>query len=267
MERDWDRKIRSAWLMALLLACCSAAAWGMDQGYREGVTESATWENVRLVWETAPWGKALMGFSGMILIVIVFCTANAGNAFRAGARAAFSKLPARTDPEGLTEIRDLPESGPMHRALKVGLVTGRGGLLISKSAVLAAWEAERTRFRHWPRVLVALGVLSLAMGLLSASQRVPIALDAWMNYQQLRVFDALKKQYDALNQAHALLNWGLTNCFVALLLFFVFDRVTQMMLDRSTLALVRYLGDAGEAEGAGFPKSPAEAVKAEQGGG
>ncbi|MCW8129819.1 MAG: hypothetical protein KIS92_05640 [Planctomycetota bacterium] len=240
-------------LASLWLACCACVLHAEDAFDYEA--EGSLSENVRLVWETERWGKALVGFSGGILAAIVFCTANAGNAYRCGSRAAFAKLPPRTNPEGLVEIRDRPESGPMHRALKVGLVAGRGGLLISKSAVLAAWETERGRYRHWPRVLIALGLVSLALGLLSASQLMPRAMQAWL------VGDRVG-QYTALDHAHALLNWGLTNCFVALLLFFIFDRITQMLVDRSTLALVRYLGDASDSDAGGFPQSPAEALKA-----
>lgn len=240
-----------ALLAALALTACAGA---MEGGYREGAVISS-WESVELVWAAWPWGKALFGFSGAILVAIFFCTANAGHALRTGAGAAFAKLPPRADAEGLAEIRDRAESGPLHRALKVGLVAGRGGLLISKSAVLAAWEAERARFRQWPRVLIALGLVSLALGVLAASQKIPLALDAW---KDRKPYD----QYDALNQAHALMNWGLTNCFVALLLYYVFDRATQMLLDRSTLALIRYLGDVGEPDAVGFPSSPAAALKA-----
>lgn len=248
------RSYSSILFASIVLAFCASSLRAMDEEFTYG-EEGNLSENVRLVWDTERWGKALVGFSGAILGAIVFCTVNAGNAYRSGARASFAKLPPRTNPEGLVEIRDRSESGPIHRALKVGLVAGRGGLLISKSAVLAAWETERNRFRQWPRVLIALGLVSLALGLLSASQLMPRAMQAWLMGDRVG-------QYTALDHAHALLNWGLTNCFVALLLFFIFERVTQVLLDRSTLALVRYLGDAGEADAVHFPQSPAEALKA-----
>jgi len=249
----------NAFSFRALLALClvGGAAAAAEASASSAGSGQRLLDNLVLVWDMPPWGPALIGFSAAILALIVLCTTNAGNAYRAGAPQALSKLPPNLEPEGLAELRDKPESGPLHRALKVGLVSGRGGLLISKSAVLAAWEAERERFKQWPRVLLAVGLISLALGLLSASNQLPRALDAW-------ILEHPDDQYVALNKAYALLTWGMTNCFVALLLFFLFERVTQGFLDRATLSLIRYLGQAGEADAVGFPRSPAEAAQRAQ---
>jgi len=240
-------------LLAVCWVCGVAAAAEASASYAGA--EQRLIDNLVLVWDTPTWGPTLIAFSAAILALIVLCTNNAGNAYRASNVQALRKLPPNLAPEGLSELHDKPETGPLHRALKVGLVGGRSGLLISKSAVLAAWAAERERFKAWPRVLLALGLLSLALGLFSATNQLPRALDAWIEIQP-------RMQYAALNEAYVLLTWGMTNCLVAQSLFFLFERVTQGYLDRATLALIRYLGQTGEVDV--LPRPPAATAPREQ---
>jgi len=262
--RFFYKPILARWTLALLLGTSlfapALAALEAQPSATPATSRVRIPAYVDLVLECDPWGYGLVGLSFGILAMIVFATAFAGRAYRSGSRNAFSQLPKRLDSEGLAELRDLPmQSGPalspVRRALRVGLVSGRGGLLLSKSAVLAAWDAEKLRFRFWPRMLLALGLVSLALGILSAGHQLPLALSIWQNQPHEPDSAAISK---ILYQAHALLTWGLTNCFISLVLFYVFDRLTQFFLDRSTVALLNYLGASPEGELASFSASPGE---------
>ncbi|GMV80320.1 MAG: hypothetical protein AMXMBFR7_15040 [Planctomycetota bacterium] len=215
-----------------------------------------------------PWGPLLLGLSFMILLLIIFCTRNAGEAFRSGNSQAFRGLPPGLDSDGLLDLRDRLETrgnalGALRRALRVGLVRGRGGLLISKSAVLAAWEAERATFRMWPRVMLAMGLTSLALAVLAAANQLPVVIRIWEAFSEIGQPPRGEAFWDPLRRAHALLTWGLTNAFISLLLYFVFDRITTMFLDRTTKALIRYLGAPAAEEGFGAPSiDPARRVPA-----
>ncbi len=221
-------------------------------------------QSAQLLVDASPWGQWLLVLTAIIAVIIVFCTLNAGRAFRSGSAEALKRLPTQLDADGLMQILNLenisrhPASSLM-RALRVGLVAGRGGLLLSKSAVLAAWESEKTAYRFWPRVLLALGLVSLAFGVLASISRLPDGIAIWRMaalegggmpdpFEMIRYLDILR-------QAHFLFFWGVANFFVALLLYFAFDRMIQVFLNRTTLLLIQYLGNSVYREVATFSKA------------
>ncbi|MCZ7646789.1 MAG: hypothetical protein M5U26_16130 [Planctomycetota bacterium] len=261
-------KSPSCYLTTLLAALYAGTLYAQDfdPAAREGFSSEALRQYMGLLFSAAPWGYLLLALSFFILILVIFCTRNAGEAFRSGNKQAFGSLPGVLDADGLLDLRDQLEtgaggSGPLRRSLRVGLVKSRGGLLISKSAVLAAWDAERRAYRIWPQVMLALGMVSLALSVLAATNQLPILFRGWEGSTGLiRLSDG---SLEALHRAHALLTWGLTNTFIGLLLYFVFDRVTQAFLNASTAALLRYLGTSTEEGAAAFAQAQgAQAVGA-----
>jgi hypothetical protein len=100
---------------------------------------------------------------------------------------------------------------------------------------------------------LGLGLVSLALGLLAAVNQLRPALESWMTNAMANQEPDYVLLADTCQHAHALLIWGLTNFFVTLLLYFIFERSIRWSLDRTTFVFMRYLELAGDAEASGVP--------------
>lgn len=245
--------LRGAAVIALLPAFCACAeALGQDapafppSGYKPGASPYT------LITHTGYWAYALMALVGGIVLTILPSTlVFFKQVLRCAQRKNFAYLPDALDADGLIDLRDTPLSRkspvlPLRRALRAGLVSGRGGLLVSKSAVLAAWETQRASFRFWPRMAACLGVVSLVLCLVAGLQVIGPSLTYWNVAVQREEMPDMARIAPLFDYAYAFLLCGMTTCFISVLLFFGFDFAIQNRFNAATLLLVDYLGAADE---------------------
>lgn len=237
--------------MVLVFFAC-AEALGQDapvfppSGYKPGASPYT------LITHTGYWAYALMALVGTIVFTILPSTlVFFKRVMPCARRKNFAYLPDGLDADGLIDLRDSPLSRkspvlPLRRALRAGLVSGRGGLLVSKSGVLAAWESQRASFRFWPRMAACLGVVSLVLCLVAGLQVIGPSLTYWNVAVQREEMPDMTRIAPLFDYAYAFLLCGMTTCFISVLLFFGFDFAIQNRFNAATLLLVDYLGAADE---------------------